>query len=123
MTDSEKTGAVKAVLETYVEACRLGDVDSLKQIFHPDAAMSGYLAGSAMVGGPQPFFDAVAGNPAPVESNAPYQAQIESVQVSGRIATGVLREQGFLGMDFVDYFHLIEIDGSWKIVSKLFESS
>jgi hypothetical protein len=122
MADSQKEEQVRAVLASYVEGCRLGDLDLLKKIFHPDAAMSGYLAGSLLVGGPEPFFQAVAGNPAPAASNAPYEASIEAVQVSGKMATGVLRESGFLGMDFVDYFQLLEIDGSWKIVSKLFES-
>jgi len=122
MSNSDKEEQVRAVLASYVEGCRTGDVALLQQIFHADAAMCGYLAGSPLVGGPQPFFDAVAGNPSPAESGASYDTQISAVQVNGRMATGTLREQGFLGMDFTNHFHLIEIDGSWKIVSKLFES-
>ena len=29
-------------------------------------------------------------------------------------------EKGFLGMDFIDFFHLIEEDGQWRIISKTF---
>ena len=114
--------AVEAVLESYIDACRRGDVELLKEIFHPDAAMNGYLAGSLLVGGPGPFFDAVAGNPSPAETGAAYSAVVEDVVIDGRQATGIIREQGFLGMDFSNHFQLLEIDGSWRIVAKLFES-
>jgi hypothetical protein len=119
---TSNTTAVAAVLESYIDACRRGDVDLLKEIFHPDAAMNGYLAGSLLVGGPGPFFDAVAGNPAPATTGAAYSAAVENVTVDGRQATGTIREEGFLGMNFNNYFQLLEIDGNWKIVAKLFES-
>ena len=40
--------------------------------------------------------------------------------VTGRIASATLQERGFLGLDFTDYFHLVEVDGQWQIVSKTF---
>jgi hypothetical protein len=120
-TTTEKA-AVEAVLDSYIDACRRGDVDLLKEIFHPDAAMNGYLAGSLLVGGPEPFFEAVAGNPSPAETGAAYSAVVENVAIDGHQATGIIREKGFLGMDFSNHFQLLQIDGSWKIVAKLFES-
>ena len=119
---TSEAAAVEAVLGNYIDACRRGDLDLLKSIFHPDAAMNGYLAGSLLVGGPAPFFEAVAGNPAPAETGADYAAVVENVAVDGRQATGTIREEGFLGMGFTNYFQLLEIDGNWKIVAKLFES-
>ena len=46
-----------------------------------------------------------------------------TVHIDGRIATAVLRETGYLGMDFVNHFQLLEADGQWHIVAKLFEST
>ena len=122
MEQTSNTTAVEAVLDSYIDACRRGDVDLLREIFHPDAAMNGYLAGSLLVGGPEPFFEAVAGNPSPAATGAAYSAVVGNVTVDGRQATGTIRESGFLGMDFNNYFQLLEIDGNWKIVAKLFES-
>jgi len=102
-----------------VAACRAFSVERLQAIFHPDARMSGFLGDQCLVGSPQPFFDAVrsaAGSGAPSD----YGTEITSVAVSGRVAAVTLEERGFLGMDFVDYFHLVKFDDGWKIVSKTF---
>ena len=112
--------AVKAVIEAYVAACAAADTVALQAVFHPDANMSGYLAGQCLTGTPAPFIDAVSQNPAPGEE---YHSQISDVRVSGSIATATLREQGYMGMSFTNYFQLLNSGGGWLIVAKLFESS
>ena len=112
--------AVSAVVEAYVAACSAADTEALQAVFHPDANMSGYLAGQLLTGTPAPFIDAVANNPAP---GPDYQSQISDVQVSGNIATATLREQGYMGLAFTNHFQLLKSDGQWSIVAKLFESS
>jgi hypothetical protein len=109
----------RAVIEEYVAACRVRSVDRLKAIFHPDALMSGYLVEQRLVGSTQPFYDALQHAPADPPGGR-YDAKITSVDVAGRIATVTLEERGFLGLDFTDYFHLVKMDGDWKIVSKTF---
>jgi ketosteroid isomerase-like protein len=114
--------AVRKVIEEYVSACRAGDVKRLQAIFHPDALMSGFLAGQWLMGSTQPFWDAVCGAPAPDASGADYRAEIVSVDVTGDVASAVLKEWGYLGLDFTDYFHLAKTDAGWKIISKTFTS-
>jgi hypothetical protein len=109
----------RAVIEEYVAACSVRSVERLKAIFHPDALMSGYLMDQSLVGTPQPFYDALAHAPADPPGRR-YDAEITQVDVAGRIASVTLRERGFLGLDFIDYFHLVNVDGRWKIVSKTF---
>ncbi|MEM8562514.1 MAG: nuclear transport factor 2 family protein [Pseudomonadota bacterium] len=123
MADSEQTDAVKAVIAAYVEACRTGDVEKLQAQFHPQAAMNGFLAGNLLTGTPDPFFEAVASNPAPVDTGAVYQTEISDIVIGNNIATGTLTERGFMGMDFVNQFQLLQSEGQWKIVAKLFESN
>jgi len=123
MSNAESSRAVEAVIQSYVEACARGDVMALRALFHPSAILSGYLAGELVTGQPEPFFTAVANNPSPRESGLRYETQIDRVYVDGRIATAELRETGYLGLDFVNHFQLLEIDGQWHIVAKLFESS
>lgn len=119
MTDQAAIAAVQTVVEAYVSACAKADTDALARVFHLDANMSGYLAGQCMTGTVAPFIDAVANNPAP---GPDYQSQIDNIEVSGNIATARLREQAYMGLNFLNHFQLIKADGHWLIVAKLFES-
>jgi ketosteroid isomerase-like protein len=114
----DDTGAARAVVEEYVAACRALSVERLAALFHPDARMSGYLGGQCLVGSPEPFLEAVRG--AAGADTGGYSAQITSLVVTGSVAAATLEERGFLGMDFVDHFHLVKLNGGWKIVSKTF---
>jgi hypothetical protein len=111
--------AARAVIEEYVAACRVRSVQRLQAIFHADARMSGYLGPQALVGTPQPFYDALKGAP-PDAAGSRYEAEITAVDVTGSIASVTLEERGFLGHSFTDYFHLMKVDGRWLIVSKTF---
>lgn len=113
---------VTKVIQEYVDACSLGSVERLRAIFHPQALMSGYLAGQLLTGSPEPFFQAVEAQPAPAENGTDYRTEIRCVDVAGDVATAALDEHGYLGMDFTNFFHLVKISGTWKIVSKTFTS-
>lgn len=120
--EQEQQQAARAVIESYVNACRSGDVMALRALFHDEAAMSGFLGGSAIAGTPEPFFEAVAQNPAPQAAGLRYEANIVAVSVHGRIGTVELHEQGYLGMNFINHFHLMLVEGQWYITAKLFDS-
>lgn len=111
----------KAVIEEYVAACSAGDAGRLRSIFHDQALMSGYMMGDYLMGSPEPFFQAVE-NPPPEAppSGEGYKGEITSAEVSGPVANVTLKEAGFMGMNFTDYFHLAKIDNKWLIVSKTF---
>ena len=114
----EDVAAVRAVIEQYVMGSA-GDASLLRSIFHPDALMSGYFEGQPGIGSPEPFFEIVAQmDPAAPAGN--YRGEIEAVEVIGDVATARLVETDFLGSGFVDFFHLIRLDGEWKIVSKTY---
>ncbi len=110
-------------MERYAEAVYRADVETLKQIFHPGAAMCGYLGDKLLIGGPEPFFADLKSRPSMQAEQAPYQWEILDVHTSGLTASLRLEESGFFGVfSFVNYFHLLKVDGEWKIVSKLFQS-
>lgn len=114
----EDVAAARAVIDLYVQGSS-GDAELLKSIFHEDALMNGYFQGQLMVGSPEPFFDEVA-KMDPAQPNPGYRGEIESVDVAGEVATVKLVETDFMGSDFIDFFHLIRVDGKWKIISKTF---
>ncbi|MDG2333776.1 MAG: nuclear transport factor 2 family protein [Myxococcota bacterium] len=114
----EDVAAVRGVINAYIEGSK-GDAELLRSIFHSDAGMNGYFSGQLLIGSPEPFFAEVA----KIDSSAPqgnYRAEIESIEVIGDVASATLVEQDFLGSGFVDFFHLIRVEGDWKIISKTY---
>jgi Putative lumazine-binding len=118
MTTAEQ--GVRAAMQLYFDGARDGDVEKVRRAFHPQARMSGYLQGNLLVGGPEPFYDAVMNAPAPAKSGEPYKAEITMLEIAGPIASVTTVEGPYLGMQFTEYFHLLEADGRWQIVSKTF---
>jgi hypothetical protein len=119
MTTSDEQD-VRATLQLYIDGARTGDVDLVRRAFHPQARMSGFLQGQLLVGGPEPFYDAVRSAPAPARTGAPYRAEIVRLEVAAPAASATLVEPSYLGLHFTNYFHLLRIDGRWQIVSKTF---
>ena len=117
----EDVAAVREILDRYVEGSA-GDVDLLRSIFHPDALMNGHFNGRLGIGSPEPFFHEVEAMD-PASNDSAYRAEVESIQVVGDVATATLVETGFLGSDFVDFFHLIRVAGEWKIISKTYHQA
>ncbi|MFT5350858.1 MAG: hypothetical protein ACI909_001554 [Planctomycetota bacterium] len=121
MAETNDAAGARATIEEYVDACNDGSVERLKAIFHEQALMSGYMMGQYLMGSPEPFFQVVKNPPpqaTPTAGN--YKGEITSVEISGPVASVTLKETGFMGMNFTDYFHLARIEDKWLIISKTF---
>ncbi|HPW17455.1 MAG TPA: nuclear transport factor 2 family protein [Candidatus Aminicenantes bacterium] len=117
----EDIRAVRAVMEDYVRGAYDADIGLLRSCFHPSAVMNGYLLGHAVLATPEVFFQDVAGKPAMSKTGAPFRCEITHIDVAGDIASVTLKESGFFGeLRFTDFFHLVKVDGAWKIFSKAF---
>lgn len=119
MSDAEER-AIRRTIQHYLDGAREGSVDLVRRAFHPQARMSGYLQGRLLVGGPEPFYEAVANAPAPAKSGEPYRAEIRSLEIAGPAAAVTLVEGPYLGMQFTTFFHLLKVGEEWQIVSKTF---
>lgn len=118
---SENEAAVRKVMEQYMSGTFEGDVEGLKACFHPRAVMNGYLGDKLLIGTPEPFFQDMGSNPSMASGGLPYKGEIVSLEVQEAVASVTLKEEGFPDdMAFVDYFHLINDGGAWKIISKTF---
>jgi hypothetical protein len=112
---------VREVVQKYVDGTYQADITALRECFHPNAVMNGYLNDQLLLGDPEPFFQDIGSNPSMAEGGVPYKGEIASVDVAGRVASVTLKETGLAGtMNFTDYFHLIKVDDEWKIFSKTF---
>ncbi len=122
-TQIDETAAVRDVMERYVDAVYRADGPVLRSLFHPGAAMNGYLGDELLLGSPEPFFVDIESHPAMAAGGAPFKGEVSGIQVMGRAATATLEETGFFGSaHFINYFHLLKIDGAWKLVGKVFAS-
>lgn len=111
--------AIARVVQLYIDGGSKGDVGKLKEAFHEDARMFGAISGTRYDVPIRAFFDMAAAAPADADGN--YKAYIDSVAQVGDAATATVVEEGCWGnVSFVDYFSLARIDGSWKIVTKVF---
>ena len=121
MKQVRKQSSPESTITEYIEACRIGSVDRLQAIFHPNALMAGYLQGEFYIGSPKTFFDEVRDNPSPSDSGAAYTGEITSVETFGDVASVTLKENGYLGTGFTNWFHLARLNGNWKIISKSYQ--
>jgi hypothetical protein len=116
---AQETEQITGVVDLYVEGCRHGDADRLREAFHEEARMWGSLGGARIDVPIGEMIAMVDGKPVDIDGS--YQATVTSVDQTQDVASVVLEEEGFWGtVSFVDFFALARIDGTWKIVNKTF---
>ena len=111
---------VRAVMQTYIDASANPDEKAMRAIFHPDALMSGSVAGGPMrIGKPEGFFTSL--GKAAAAPKQPYgAASVTHITVAGDVATGTIEEANFRGNKYTDLFQLVRHDGKWLIISKIY---
>ena len=109
--------AIEEAIGKYIEGGRAADSSIMKPVFHENAQMSGPAGDGAFSGPIQALYDYVDGNgPAP-----DLEMRIVNITVSDeRAASVVLHADHWHGKNFTDHFHLLKIDGTWKILSKIY---
>ncbi len=114
-TDVRQHDAIAKTLQHYIDGARSGKGDEMKPAFHKNATIFGY-AGADLFGGPiQQLFDWSDQNGPAAE----LQARIASIDVVDTIATVRLELNNWTGSRYTDLFTLLEVDGEWKIMSKV----
>lgn len=112
---------VVSVIDQYIEGSYTADAAMLKEVFHPNAIMAGYLGNQKLIATPNAFIEDVTSVPSMQSRNDDYRAVVQLVEVTENVASVILRERGFRGnTSFVDHFHLIRENDQWKIISKTF---
>jgi hypothetical protein len=113
VTDFE---AIAQTVQRYVDGGRSGRSADMKAAFHPGATIFGYIGSDLLAGPIQMLFDWN-------DQNGPatgLQARLASIEIGGTIATARLELDNWTGHRFTDMFTLLQVDGEWKIISKVF---
>jgi Putative lumazine-binding len=110
--------AIVRVAQLCTEGEAKGDVAKLREAFHADARMFGSLSGNRYDVPIEELFSLAESAPA---DTGTYRSRVLAVQQTGDAAVATVAEENYWGsVSFVDYLLLARIEGTWKIVCKLF---
>lgn len=122
--------AVRKVMDDYTTAVWSADGPLLKSLYHPGAIFNGSLGKKSIFTAPQAQVDDLTKMAAKGESfkskGVPRSFRVvSSISIYGNIATTVTQEDGSKispekPFTCIDAFHLIKIDGVWKIIAQFF---
>ena len=113
-------GQIKNLIQIYVDSMDESNPNKVKQIFHNNAKIVGYLHGDFMEMSVDDFAGFVASQqPSPKEKGENVIFEIITCEIEGTTAVVKLRDK-YLGITFMDILSFIKIEGEWKIYYKLF---
>ena len=117
MNDKEQ---IENVIQLYVDSMDESNPDKVKQAFHSNAKVVGYLHGDFMEMSVEDFAGFVASQqPSPKEKGENVVFEILSCDIEGATAAVKVRDK-YLGITFLDTLSLIKVKSGWKLYNKLF---
>ena len=117
MSDKEQ---IENVVQLYVDSMDESNPEKVKQAFHTNAKVVGYLHGEFMEMSVDDFAGFVLSQqPPPKEKGENVVFEILSCEIEGATAQVKVRDK-YLGITFLDTLSFIKIDDVWKLYNKLF---
>jgi uncharacterized protein (DUF1330 family) len=118
LPDAAAHADIAAVLEQYAEGARTGSAELILSAFHPEASIRGSFRGAPVDRSLADFaaFVARSGPAAGLRCEPP------TIDAIGDVATARLECRDWHGVRYTDLFTLIRRNGSWRIVSKVFDA-
>ena len=107
---------IEKTVQFYIDGAKSGKGDDMKPAFHKDATIFGYIGDDLFAGPIQKLFDWNDKNGPATE----IETKITSIDVVGTIATVRLESDNWTGHKFTDFFTILKVEGTWKIMNKVF---
>ena len=117
MSSATDESAIRETVNYYAEGMRTARVETLKQAFHTQAILCGYLGDELITAPIEGLYEWVEANPAP----GTYDYAVLEIEIMNRVAAARVREREPHG-SWIDYFHLLKVGDKWWIVSKLWDA-
>ncbi|MCZ6837157.1 MAG: nuclear transport factor 2 family protein [Planctomycetota bacterium] len=116
IANTHEYDVIAGVVQHYLDGAISGRGNDMKPAFHEDATVFGYVGEDLFAGPIQKLYDWTDDNgPAPG-----LIAHIAHVKISETVATLRLELDDWSGYRFTDLFTLLKVDGTWKIMNKVF---
>ena len=119
-TMSEDKNKISEAIQLYFDSMYESSEEKVRQVFHKDAKITGYMQGSLMEQSVDSFAKFVASQtPSAAEKNEEKLLETLSLEVVGSTAVARVRD-GYIGMIFQDTLSFLKIGDDWVIYNKLF---
>lgn len=107
------------LLQVYAESIYTGNVERLRSVFHPRAALFGEVKGAPYYKALEEYLAAVAQRQSPQARGEEFLIRPLAVDVQGPVAAARMSSP-MLGFNYIDYLSLVRVEGKWLITSKTF---
>jgi hypothetical protein len=114
--------AIRRTVNKYGDGITNGDIALLRSAFHPKAMMYGNSGDSTMIVEIEGLFAYVAAQEAPATTGEQHHCQISKIDVAGHVASVEVVQENCYGVNYINYFQLLKIEGQWLIVSKAYDA-
>ncbi|MBK8793118.1 MAG: nuclear transport factor 2 family protein [Holophaga sp.] len=118
---STERAAVEKPIQAYFRYHQTGDPKGLSEAFHPEALLQWSEGGQRKTLAQVDWIKRAEAQAAKTASKArpEVRCQIASVEITGNAAVAKLILD-YPTFRFIDYLHLLKLDGEWKIVDKIY---
>ena len=117
---SEDKNKISEAIQLYFDSMYESSEEKVRQVFHKDAKITGYMQGSLMEQSVDSFAKFVASQtPSAAEKNEEKLLETLSLEIAGSTAVARVRD-GYIGMVFQDTLSFLKINDDWVIYNKLF---
>lgn len=123
---NERNNELQAITDTinlYIDGLHTGNIETLRQAFHPKAMMYGISSKSVTIVEIEGLYGFVSANNPPSKTGEAHQCFITCIQHAGNAASVEMIEESAYGSDYTNFFQLLKIDGKWLIVSKAYNTT
>ena len=118
-TQSKDAIAISKALEDYyLKGIYTGDIELLKQIYHPGTLLFGDVKGQPYAKTLPEYLNGVAHRQSPEDSGKPFKGEIMNINVVQSIAIAQVKVKMY-DFNYTDFLSFHKIDGKWLIVNKM----
>ena len=119
-TMREDKNKISEAIQLYFDSMYESSEEKVRQVFHKDAKITGYMQGSLMEQSVDSFAKFVASQtPSAAEKNEEKLLETLSLEIAGSTAVARVRD-GYIGMVFQDTLSFLKVGDDWVIYNKLF---
>jgi hypothetical protein len=112
--------AVTAVLHNYFEGLYHSNTQILRQVFHPAAIYASATDGTLLALRMDEYFAIVDKRPSPASRAEKRTDRILTIEFAGPVTAIARVECSIQPKFFTDLLTLVQVDGRWQIISKVF---
>lgn len=111
---------IEETVQIYFDSMHESDKDKVERAFHPNAMISGHIAGDFSEMDRNAFGKLVASQqPSAKEKGEPARLEIVAIDIAGETAVARVRDD-YMGRTFLDTLSMVKSNDEWVIYNKLY---